>query len=130
MEIRKDLLYTKTHEWVKSEGKGKVAKVGITDYAQETLTDVVYVELPAVGKEIKKGEVLGSIESVKSVSEIYSPISGKVKEINEKLNDEPELMNKSPYDDGYLVTFELENRDELSGLLSAEKYGEVLKEQK
>lgn len=130
MEVRKGILYTKTHEWVKVEGEGNVVKVGITDYAQETLTDVVYVELPAVGKEIKKGEVLGSVESVKSVSEIYSPISGKVREINEKLNDEPELMNKSPYDDGYLVTIEMENRDGLNDLLSAERYEEILKQER
>jgi len=130
MEVRKGILYTKTHEWVKAEGKGNVVRVGITDYAQETLTDVVYVELPTVGKEIKKGEVLGSVESVKSVSEIYSPISGKVKEINEKLNDEPELMNKSPYDDGYLVTIEMENRDELNDLLSAKRYEEILKQER
>jgi glycine cleavage system H protein len=130
MEVRKGILYTKTHEWVKVEGEGNVVKVGITDYAQETLTDVVYVELPAVGKEIKKGEALGSVESVKSVSEIYSPISGKVREINEKLNDEPELMNKSPYNDGYLVTIEMENRDGLNDLLSAERYEEILKQER
>ena len=127
MEIREDLLYTENHEWVKDEGENNIAKVGITDYAQENLTDIVYVELPETGQDLKKGENLGSVESVKSVSEISSPISGKVKEINEKLNDEPELINKSPYDDGYLVVIEIGDRGELSNLLNAEEYEKILK---
>ena len=127
MEIRKDRLYTKNHEWVKAEDENSIAVVGITDYAQENLTDIVYVELPETGQDLKKGENLGSVESVKSVSEISSPIGGKVKEINEKLNDEPELINKSPYDDGYLVVIEMGDRGELSNLLNAEEYEKFLK---
>jgi glycine cleavage system H protein len=121
MEIREDLLYTETHEWAKVEGKN--VRIGVTDYAQQSLTDVVYVDLPKVGKSIKKGEVLASIESVKSVSDVYSPMNGVVMEVNSRLNDEPELINKSPYDDGWLVVLQ----GEVSGLLDAKKYREKVK---
>ena len=100
-EIRDGLKYAKTHEWLKV--KGNIGVIGISDHAQSELTDVVYVELPKVEKEVKKNEELCVVESVKSVSEIYAPISGKIIKVNEKLEDSPELVNKSPYDEGWLV---------------------------
>jgi len=121
VEVRKELQYTETHEWVKREGKG--VRIGVTDYAQQNLTDVVYVDLPQAGKSIKKGEVLASIESVKSVSDVYAPISGKIVEVNSKLNDEPELINKSPYDDGWLAV--IEPAEEPEGLMDAEAYKKI-----
>ncbi|RLF50666.1 MAG: glycine cleavage system protein GcvH, partial [Thermoplasmata archaeon] len=106
MEIRENLLYTKTHEWVfKKNGS---ARIGITDYAQENLTDVVFVELPEVGKKFKKGEVIATLESVKSVAEIYAPFGGKILAVNEKLNDEPGLINSSPYDDGWIAEMSID----------------------
>ena len=120
IEIRDDLKYTDTHEWLKI--KGNTAVIGITDYAQSELTDIVFAELPEVGKELKKGDELCVVESVKSVSEIYAPISGKVVVINEKLEDTPELINESPYDDGWLVELEIKIRGELENLIDAESY--------
>ena len=124
MEIRDNLLYTKTHEWVLK--KNGVARIGITDHAQESLTDVVYVELPEVGKDFKKGEVMATLESVKSVAEVYAPVTGKITAVNEKLNDEPGLINSSPYDDGWIVEMSIENEDELKELLSAEEYAKII----
>ncbi len=124
MEIRDNLLYTKTHEWVlKKDG---VARIGITDHAQESLTDVVFVELPEVGKEFKRGDVIATLESVKSVAEIYAPITGKITAVNERLNDEPGLINSSPYDDGWIVEMSIENEEELKELLSAEEYAKII----
>jgi glycine cleavage system H protein len=119
-EIREELKYTESHEWIKL--KGDIALVGITDHAQGELTDIVFVELPEIGKELKKGEELCVVESVKSVSEIYSPISGKVIAVNDKLEDSPETINESPYDDGWIVEMELKNKDELNDMLSPEEY--------
>jgi glycine cleavage system H protein len=119
-EVREGLKYTKTHEWVKLAGNK--AKIGITDHAQEELTDIVFVELPAVGKEIKKGEELCVVESVKSVSEVYAPVSGTVVTVNTKLDDSPEIINKKPYDDGWLVELELKDKKELDMLLDAASY--------
>jgi glycine cleavage system H protein len=96
MNVPKDLRYTKSHEWVKLEAGG-TAKVGITDYAQNALGDIVYAELITLGKALKAGEVAANVESVKAVSEVFSPLSGKVSEFNEKLSSEPELLNKDPY---------------------------------
>ena len=123
-EVREDLLYTETHEWVLQ--KNGVVRVGITDYAQEHLTDVVYVELPEVGKKVKKGDEIATIESVKSVSEVYSPISGEVTAINERLENEPELINQSPYDDGWLFEMKMENEGELDSLLPPSAYKKIL----
>jgi glycine cleavage system H protein len=119
-EIREELKYTKTHEWVKLTGMK--AKVGITDHAQHELTDIVFVELPAVGKEIKKGEELCVVESVKSVSEVIAPISGKIVAVNSKLDDSPETINSSPYDDGWLVEVEIKDKAEVNTLLDAAEY--------
>lgn len=122
-EVRKDLRYTETHEWLKLAGKN--AKVGITDHAQSELTDIVFVELPAVGKSIKKGDELCVVESVKSVSEVYSPVSGKITNVNKKLEDNPETINQSPYDDGWLVEIEIDNKAEINALLDAESYKKI-----
>jgi len=119
-EIRDDLKYTDAHEWLKI--KDNTAIIGITDYAQSELTDIVFAELPEVGKELIKGDELCVVESVKSVSEIYAPISGKVVRINEKLEDTPEMINESPYDDGWLVELEIKNKRELEDLLDAGSY--------
>ena len=123
-EIRDDLKYTDTHEWV--QVKGDTAVVGITDHAQSELTDIVFAELPEVGKEVKKGDELCVVESVKSVSEIYSPISGKITEVNTDLDDSPELINENPYDDGWLVEIEIANKNELDELLDAAAYKQQL----
>lgn len=119
-EIRDDLKYTDAHEWLKIIDN--TAIIGITDYAQSELTDIVFAELPEVGKELIKGDELCVVESVKSVSEIYAPISGKVIRINEKLEDTPEMINESPYDDGWLVELEIKNKRELEDLLDAGSY--------
>ena len=119
-DVRNDLKYTKTHEWVKLTGNK--AKIGITDHAQEELTDIVFVELPTVGKELKKGEELCVVESVKSVSEVYAPISGKIVAVNTKLDDSPEIINNSPYEDGWLVELEVKDKTEINTLLDATIY--------
>ena len=119
-DIRDDLKYTDSHEWIKI--KGEIAKIGITDHAQSELTDIVFVELPEVGKEVKKGEELCVVESVKSVSEIYSPVSGKISQVNSKLEDSPETINESPYDEGWLVELEIKDKSEIENLLDAESY--------
>ncbi len=119
-EIRKNLKYTDTHEWLKLAGD--TAKVGITDHAQSELTDIVFVELPEIGKEVKKGEELCIVESVKSVSEIYSPVTGKISNVNKKLEDTPETINKSPYDEGWLVEIKVKNKSEIDDLLDPDSY--------
>ena len=119
-DIREGLKYTENHEWIKV--KGDIAQVGITDHAQSELTDIVFVELPEVGKEIKKGDELCIVESVKSVSEIYAPVSGKVSKINDKLEDAPEVINESPYDDGWLVEIKIADELEKNSLLDADTY--------
>jgi len=122
-EVREGLKYTKTHEWVKLSGNR--VKIGITDHAQEELTDIVFVELPAVGKEVKKGEELCVVESVKSVSEVYAPVSGKVVAVNTKLDDSPEIINAKPYDDGWLVELEVKDKAEVNTLLDATAYKKI-----
>lgn len=123
-EVREDLKYTASHEWLKL--KNDIAQVGITDHAQDALTDIVFVELPEVGKNVKKGDELCVVESVKSVSEIYAPISGKVSKVNTKLEDTPEVVNESPYDEGWLVELEIENNSEIDSLLNAESYKKTI----
>ena len=123
-EIRDDLKYTESHEWVKVQDA--IVVVGITDHAQSELTDIVFTELPEVGKEVKKGEELCVVESVKSVSEIYAPVSGKIKKINDVLEDAPETINASPYDDGWLVEIEIADAAELSTLMSSSDYKKLV----
>jgi len=123
-EVRNDLKYTETHEWLKL--KADTAKIGITDHAQSELTDIVFVELPQVGKQVKKGEEICVVESVKSVSEIYAPVSGKILNVNKKLEESPETINKSPYDDGWLVEIKVENKSEINNLLNADSYKKTI----
>ncbi len=115
-----DLHYTKQHEWVRLSGD--VGLVGITDYAQKELGDIVYVDLPHVGTKVEQGKVMGSVESVKAVSDIYSPVSGEVIEINEALGTAPEKLNESPHADGWMVKIRLSVPAEIQGLLSAADY--------
>ena len=117
-----DLKYTKEHEWVRVEGDQ--ARVGITDYAQKQLGDVVYLELPDVGRVLQKGEVFGTIESVKAVSELFSPVSGEVTEVNRSLGDRPETVNKDPHG-AWMVAIRLANPSDQSDLLDAGQYTEL-----
>lgn len=119
-KVPEDLRYSKEHEWLKVEG-GK-GRVGITDYAQHQLTDVVYVKLPQKGQKVRQGEQLGEVESIKSVSAIYSPVSGTVAEVNAALDKQPELMNQDPYGKGWFAVLELERPDEAGSLLDAKGY--------
>ena len=123
-EVRDDLKYTDSHEWLKMEGE--IAKVGITDHAQSQLTDIVFVELPEVGKEVKKGDELCVVESVKSVSELYAPVSGKIANVNKALEETPETINESPYDEGWLVEIEVTNKSEIDSLLDANSYKKII----
>lgn len=125
-EVPDELRYTKEHEWVRV--KGNRAVVGITDHAQTELTDVVYVELPEVGAEFSAGEEFAVVESVKAASEIYAPVTGKVAEVNKGLDDRPELVNDSPYEEGWLVVFEVTGKVEGEGLLTAEQYRRLIEE--
>lgn len=119
--------FAKTHEWV--EVKGNLAVVGISNHAQEKLGDVVYVDLPQVGKIVKKGETFMSVESVKAASDIYAPVSGKIVEVNEKLSNQPELLNKDAEGEGWLVKIEMSDPTELSDLLDEEAYRRFCEEE-
>jgi len=118
--IPADLSYTESHEWIKIEGD--IATIGITDYAQSELGDVVYVDLPNVGRMLNKGDVFGSVESVKTVSDIYSPLDGEVVEVNETLNARSELVNSDPYAAGYLIKLKLSDQSSVSSLLDSSAY--------
>lgn len=126
-EVPEGLYYTSTHEWLKVLNDD-VGIIGITDYAQDMLHDIVFVDLPEVGKVIKKGEAFMEIESVKSVAEIYAPISGEVIEVNEKLAESPEIINSSPYNEGWLVKIKIYDRNELMDLMDATKYKTIIEE--
>ncbi|MFD1778747.1 MULTISPECIES: glycine cleavage system protein GcvH [Fredinandcohnia] len=126
MSTPKELRYSEEHEWVKVEGE-KV-RIGITDFAQSELGDIVFVELPEVGDEIQADEPFGSVESVKTVSELYAPISGKVVEINEDLDDSPEFVNESPYEKAWMIVIEPANAGDIENLMTAEQYEEMIKE--
>ncbi len=125
--IPENLRYSKDHEWVSVDGD--VATIGITDYAQSSLGDVVYVDFPRVGDKFDSHEAFGSVESVKAVSEVFTPIAGEVTEINEGLNDTPEKVNGDPYGDGWFVKFKMSNPGEVDGLMSSEEYDEYLASQ-
>ena len=127
-QIPANLLYTDTHEWIQDNGDGTVT-IGVTDHAQELLGDVVFVELPEVGRELAAGEEFGVIESVKAASDLYAPVSGEVVEINDSLNDSPELTNNEPYAEGWILKMRLSNADELSQLLSADNYTQVVEDE-
>lgn len=125
METPKELKYTKAHEWIKVEGE--IGTAGITDYAQEQLTDVVFVELPQIGKVVSKEEAVAVVESVKSVSDIYAPVSGEVVEVNKELENKPGLINKEPYGKGWIFKLKIKDIKELDSLLSAEEYEKSIK---
>ncbi|WP_160722453.1 glycine cleavage system protein GcvH [Bacillus sp. USDA818B3_A] len=125
MSVPKELRYSEEHEWVKVEGE-KI-RVGITDFAQHELGDIVFVELPEVGAELKADEPFGSVESVKTVSELYAPVSGKVVEINEELSDSPEFVNESPYEKAWMIVIEPTDVSEVEKLMTSEKYEEMIK---
>ncbi|MFP7200151.1 glycine cleavage system protein GcvH [Lysinibacillus halotolerans] len=124
MSTPKDLRYSKEHEWIKVED-GKV-RVGITHFAQSELGDIVFVELPQVGDEIQLNEPFGSVESVKTVSELYAPISGKVVEINSELEDSPEYVNESPYEKAWMIVVEPTDLSQIDALLTPEQYNELI----
>jgi len=126
MDCPSDLKYTKDHEWVKIDGN--IATVGITDYAQDALGDVVFVELPEEGSEVAPGETFGVVESVKAVSDLYSPVHGRVIEINDAIMDSPEVVNEDAYGDAWMIKVELEGEDGLSELMDADQYSEYLAE--
>jgi len=128
MEIPEGLKFSKEHEWVLVEDQ--VAIVGITEYAEQELGDVVYVELPEVGEKIVKDDPFGAVESVKAVSDIYAPVSGTVVEVNDTLPDSPETINDDPYGDGWLIKVEMTDKDDLKDLMSAEEYAEYVEQQK
>lgn len=121
-----NLKYTREHEWARAEGDR--ATVGITDYAQEALGDIVYVDLPARGTAVSAGERFGEVESTKSVSDIYSPVSGTIAERNDDLDKSPEIINSDPYGRGWLVVVQLTNPAELDGLMNAEAYSKLVSE--
>ncbi|MGP4076666.1 glycine cleavage system protein GcvH [Halobacillus sp. K22] len=126
MSVPKDLRYSEEHEWVKEEG-GKV-RIGITEFAQSELGDIVFVELPEVGDELEADEPFGSVESVKTVSELYAPLSGKVVEVNEELEDSPEFVNESPYDKAWMVIVEPSASSEMDELMTSDQYEEMINE--
>ncbi len=126
MELPEDLKYTREHEWLAIEDK--VVTVGITDHAQEQLGEVVFVELPAAGDKAEKSEPFGVVESTKAVSDIYSPVSGEVTEVNDDLPDSPELVNEDPYGDGWMVKIAIGDESELEDLMTAEEYREYVED--
>ena len=126
MAVPSELKYSKEHEWVKVEGN--TVTIGITEYAQGELGDIVFVELPEVDDEINEGDTFGSVKSVKTVSELYAPVSGKVVESNDELEDSPEFVNESPYEKAWMVKVELSDESQIDELLTAEQYSEMIGE--
>ena len=124
MNVPEELKYTEDHEWAKIEGD--VAIIGITDYAQGELGDVVFVELPEVGSTVSKGETFGTIEAVKAVADLFAPVSGEVVEVNEKLGAEPETVNKDPYGEGWMIKVKLSDPAEVDSLMNAKQYKEKI----
>jgi len=121
-EIPKDLLYTEDHEYLKATDDQDVVAIGITDYAQGELGDIVFIELPKVGASFSKHDVFGTVEAVKAVSELYSPVAGEVVAVNDRLDKEPALVNSSPYGDGWMVKVRLKNASERDALMNADAY--------
>ena len=124
MEIRENLFYTKEHEWISTDGD--IAIVGITDYAQGELGDIVFVELPEIETETTAMQPFGVIVAVKTVSDLYAPVSGKIIEVNDSLVNTPDLINKDPYGEGWIIKIQMNNKEELNKLLNASKYKELV----
>jgi glycine cleavage system H protein len=127
MKVPTDLRYTTEHEWIRKDNG--IGTAGITDYAQDSLGDIVYIELPEVGKKVKKGEAFGVIESVKAVSDLFSPVSGNIIEVNEQLKDNLEWINKDPYGEGWMIKIEILDPNELNELLSSQEYENYTKDE-
>jgi glycine cleavage system H protein len=125
MEVPPELKYSREHEWVRLDGE--TATVGITDFAQDQLGDIVYLDLPKPGTSVNQFGKIGEIESVKSVSELFTPIGGEVTEVNEKARDNPEIVNRSPYGDGWLIRLRVSDTDQLDKLLAADEYSATIK---
>jgi len=126
MNIKQDYFYTKEHEWANLNGN--IARVGITHYAQHKFGDITYVELPAIGKKVKQGEVLNGVESVKAASDVYSPLSGEVVKVNTALENDPGLINRSPYEDGWIAEIKISDENEIKNLMTANDYMKFLGE--
>lgn len=124
MEIKSELKYTKDHEWIQIEGNNAI--IGITDYAQSELGDIVFVEIETIGDDLKKEEIFGSVEAVKTVSDLFAPLSGKIIEINEALEDNPELVNNDPYGEGWIIKMEIKDLSEIEDLLDADSYKDLI----
>jgi glycine cleavage system H protein len=124
MNIPQELKYTKDHEWVKIDGN--VATIGVTDFAQGELGDIVYVEVETVGETMEREEVFGTVEAVKTVSDLFLPLAGEIIEFNESLEDTPEKVNTDPYGDGWMVKIKMSNEAEIEGLMSPEEYKELI----
>ena len=124
MDIKENLKYTKDHEWIKLDGN--IATVGITDFAQSELGDIVYVEVDTLDEVLNKDDVFGTVEAVKTVSDLFLPMSGKIIEFNENLSDSPESINDSPYEDGWIIKVEVSNVDEISELLDNNQYKDLI----
>ena len=124
MNIPNELKYTKDHEWISIDGE--IATVGITDFAQRELGDIVYVEVETVGEILDADAVFGTVEAVKTVSDLFLPVSGKIIEVNQKIEDSPEIINEDPYNDGWIIKMEIENEEELNELLDAGAYSKLI----
>lgn len=124
MNLPEELKYTKDHEWTRVNNDEVI--VGITDYAQSELGDIVYLELPEVGSNVSRGESFGTIEAVKAVSDLFAPLSGEITAVNNQLNDSPGVINSDPYGDGWMIKIKLENQDELSELLTSAEYQKLI----
>ena len=124
MQFPEEFRYTKDHEWIKLEGD--LATVGVTDFAQRELGDIVYVEIETQGESVEQGEVFGTVEAVKTVSDLFMPATGVVEEVNEALQSEPELVNSDPYGKGWMIRIRLENKADFDNLLSAQEYAEMV----
>lgn len=122
MNIPTNLYYTEEHEWIELEEGTNIARIGITDFAQGELGDIVYVEIETEGEELEQNAVFGTVEAVKTVSDLYLPVSGKILEVNQKLSNEPEVVNKDPYSEGWMVKVEVKDLEELKNLLDADRY--------
>ena len=123
MEIRENFKYTKDHEWISIDGD--IATVGITDFAQSELGDIVYVEVDTLNENLSKDDVFGTVEAVKTVSDLFIPVSGEILEFNESLKDNPELINEFPYDEGWIIKMKVEDSEQLSELLDPKSYSEI-----
>lgn len=128
MELPQNLRYSKEHEWIELLDSGKTAKIGITEYAQDKLGDVVHIELPEEGDKLKAQETFGSVESVKAVSDIYTPVDGSIKEVNETLLDTPELINDDPYGEGWMIMVSIADATGLETLMDANAYQQYLED--